>query len=295
MWQPDVVGTQLQRRRLGRTGHDSSVVILGGAMFSTATAEQVEVAFEQALAAGVNHIDIAPSYGRAEEVAGAHVAKHRRRLFVAEKSARTKPSSVRRELETSLSRLGCDAFDLYQAHAVTSLDDLEARTDAIETIIAARDEGLTKFVGITGHDLGTAAAQLEALRRFDLDTVMLPIYPRILADPVYASDLAALLEEAAARDVGVMAIKVGVHRPWGPGSRTATTWYEPWTDVDHLREGIGVALSTSGVHACCSPGDVTLLPSVLAAAADLSHLDADQCNALVAAASSWDPLFPIQI
>lgn len=282
----------LEQRRLGRTEHQSSVVILGGAMFSTATTDQVELAFSQALEAGVNHIDIAPSYGHAEEVAGPFVARNRDRLFVADKSGRTKPSSVRRELETSLSRLGCDRFDLYQAHAVTSLALLDERGEAIESMIAARDEGLTRFVGITGHDLGTPAAQLEALRRYDLDTVMLPIYPRVLADPIYAADLAALLDEAGRRDVGVMAIKVGAHRPWGEQLRTATTWYDPWRDVEHLRGGIGTALSTAGVHACCTPGDVALLPAVLAAALTLAPLEPAHLGAIVAAAAEWDPIFP---
>jgi hypothetical protein len=286
------VTTQLECRRLGRTEHRSSIVILGGAMFSAAHPDQVELAFEQAVSAGVNHIDIAPSYGRAEELAGGLVGRHRQRLFVAEKSGRTKPASVRRELETSLTRLGCDQFDLYQAHAVTNLDDLDARADAIESIIAARDEGLTRFVGITGHDLGTAAAQLEALRRYDLDTVMLPIYPRLLADPRYAADLSALLDEAVRRDVGVMAIKVGVHRPWVDDHRDATTWYEPWRDTNRLREGIGAALSLPGVHACCSPGDVTLLPAVLAAALSLPQFGPAEVEAIVTASSSEIPLFP---
>ena len=139
----------------------------------------------------------------------------RDRLFIGEKTGRTNPDGVRAQLETSLTRLGCDSFDLYQAHGVTDLAELDRRAGAFEAILAARDEGLTRFVGITGHDLGTAAAQLEAVRRYDLDTVMLPVYPGALAVEQYRRDLDALLAECARRDVGVMAIKAVARRPWG--------------------------------------------------------------------------------
>ena len=149
---------------------------------------------------------------------------------MAGKSDRSNPDGVRAHLERTLDRLGCDHLDLYQLHGVTDLGVLEGRAGAAEVILAARDEGLTRFVGITGHDLGTPRAQLEALRRYDLDTVMFPVYPRVWADPVYRADAEALLEECAARDVGVMAIKAVARRPWGDGEVTATTWYEPHTD-----------------------------------------------------------------
>ena len=149
---------------------------------------------------------------------------------------------------------------------MTSLDVLEQRSAAAEVVLAARDEGLTRFVGITGHDLGTPRAQLEALRRYDLDTVMFPIYPRVWADPVYRTDAEALLAECAARDVGVMVIKAAARRPWGDQDPTRSTWYEPQTDPDAIARGIAFALSTDGVHAFCTPGDLGLLPTVLDAA-----------------------------
>jgi len=280
-------------RRLGRTDHHSSVAILGGAMFWNATEEATAQAFELALAAGVNHVDIAPSYGHAEVVAGPLVAANRARLFVGEKTGRRNPDGVRAELETSLTRLGCDAFDLYQVHGVIGLDDLETRAAAFETILRARDEGLTRFVGITGHDLGTAAAQLEAVRRYDLDSVMLPIYPRALADAQYAADVAALFDECAQRDVAVMAIKAGAWRPWGDRDKTALPWYEPFTDAERLQRAVRFTLSTPGVHAFCSPGDPEILPRVLDAAAAFEPLSASERTALLAEAADWPIIFPI--
>ncbi len=286
---------QLPTRRLGRTEHHSSVAVLGGAAFWDTTPADTEEAVELALAAGVNHVDIAPSYGHAEIVAGPLIAAHRARLFVAEKTGRHHPDGVREQMERSLERLGCDAFDLYQVHAVTSLDDLDSRAAAFERILAARDEGLTRFVGVTGHDHGTAAAQLEAVRRYDLDTVMLPVHAGTMADSAYARDVAALLEECRRRDVGVMAIKAGARRPWDGRDKTMGTWYEPWTEHDRLLAGIAFALSTPGVHAFCTPGEVRLLPSVLEIAASEPALDDDARRDLLAEAASWGPIFPIDV
>lgn len=283
----------LLTRRLGRTEHQSSHAILGGAMFWNADAESTALAFQLALDAGVNHVDIAPAYGHAEIVAGPHIAAHRHRLFIGEKTGRKSPDGVRADLERSLDRLGCTAFDLYQVHGVVSLDDLETRVSAFETILRARDEGLTRFVGITGHDLGTAAAQLEAVKRYDLDSVMVPVYPRALADPQYATDLAALFDECARRDVAVMAIKAGAWQPWGDRVKTATPWYEPFADADLLQRAVNFTLSTPGVHAFCTPGDLTILPAVLDAAAHYQPMSPADRDALLTEAASWPIIFPL--
>jgi predicted aldo/keto reductase-like oxidoreductase len=285
--------TQMATRRLGRTGHESSLAILGGAAFWGSTPEITERCFHLALDAGVNHIDIAPSYGHAELVVGPLVPAVRSRLFIGEKSNRTNPDGLRAQLETSLQRLGCDSFDLYQAHGVTDLEELDRRGPAIEAILRARDEGLTRFVGITGHDFGTAAAQLEAVRRYDLDSVMLPVYAGALAHPQYAADVAALLDEAARRDLAVMAIKAGAHRPWGEHEKTSTTWYEPFTDPALVARGVRFTLGTPGVHAFCTTGDVDVLPHQLAAAADYEPLSPAERDALLHDAADWPTIFPL--
>ncbi len=283
----------MEQRRLGRTEHRSSVAVLGGAAFWGCTPEEAEAGFHLALSRGVNHLDIAPSYGHAEVVVGPHVPAVRDRLFVAGKSDRSNPYGVRAHLERTLERLGCDHLDLYQLHGVTSLEVLEQRSAAAEVILAARDEGLTRFVGITGHDLGTPRAQLEALRRYDLDTVMFPVYPRVWADPVYRADAEELLAECARRDAGVMAIKAVARRPWGEGEPTATTWYEPHTDAGAIARGIAFALSTAGVHAFGTPGDLGLLPTVLDAAEANGALDEPSREATMAAAMEHEIIFPL--
>ncbi len=280
-------------RRLGRTGHQSSIAILGGAAFWGSSATETETAFRLAIESGVNHIDIAPAYGNAELAAGALVAEHRGLLFVAEKSGRTSPDGLRAQLEISLARLSCDHFDLYQAHGVTDLTELDRRSDAIEAILRARDEGLTRFVGITGHDHGTPAAQLAALRRFDLDTVMFPVYPGVMSNTAYAYDVAALLDECTRRDTGVMVIKAVAHRPWGDRPKAFGTWYEPFSDAASIKRGVRFALSTDGVHAICTPGDVALLPDVLAAATTFEPMTQAERAATMTEAADWPTVFPL--
>jgi len=285
--------TAMPTRRLGRTGHLSSVAILGTAAYGRAEAHEVEASFRFALEAGINHLDIAPGYGRAELLLGPLLPKVRDRLFIGEKSNRVDADGVRHHLERTLQRLGTDHVDLYQAHGVTSIADLDQRDGAFRAILQARDEGLTRFVGVTGHDFGTAAAQLEAVRRYDIDTVMLPVYPGALANPRYLEDLAALLDEAARRDLGVQAIKVGAHQPWGDRPKTHDTWYEPFTDPDRLRQAVRFTLSTPGVHVFSTSGDMRLLRALCEAASDYAPLPPADRDAMITEAASWAPIFPL--
>ena len=283
----------MQTRRLGRTGHWSSVAILGGAAFGTSNPEETEEAFQLALDAGINHLDIAPQYGDAQRLVGPLIPAVRDRLFVACKTLRKSADGVRAQLEESLELLGCDYFDLYQLHAVTSLEVLDERAPAVEAILRARDEGLVRFVGITGHDVTTPVAQAEALRRYDLDTVMFPVNPRMWADVQYRTDAEALLELARERDCGVMAIKAAAARPWGDRDRTRTTWYEPYTSHDNVQRGVNFTLSVEGVQAFCTPGDVPLLPTVLHAANDFAPMTPQERAAASAEVAAEPLIFPI--
>jgi aryl-alcohol dehydrogenase-like predicted oxidoreductase len=283
----------MQRRRLGRTDHESSVAVLGGAAFALVTTDEAEPAFTAALARGVNHLDIAPRYGGAEHAVGPLVPAVRDRLFIGEKTTRRAPDGVRAQLDESLQRLRTDHVDLYQLHGVTSVDVLDERRDAADVIARARDEGLTRFIGITGHGLDAPATFLEALRRHDLDTVMFPVYPRLWADVDYRRAAEELLALCAERDLGVMAIKAVARRPWPEGdeARFATTWYEPRREPGAVAQGVHFALSTPSVHAFCTPGDLDLLPLALDAA-DAYTTMGD--GARVAAMEEMEGLAPLQ-
>jgi len=274
----------MQTRRLGRTGHDSSLAILGGVVFHFVDEDEAGEILRDALDRGVNHLDIAPGYGSAEATVGPHIPAVRDRLFISEKSGKPTRDDVRRHLDRTLTRLGIADVDVYQLHGVTDLEDLDRRDGAAQALHEARAEGLCRWIGITGHNVTTPVAQLEALRRYDLDTVMFPIYPRLWADEGYHRDAQALLDEAKARDVGVMVIKAGAARPWVDGrERTATTWYEPQPDAESVETGVRFVLSTPGVTGFCTPGDRTLLPWALDAAerfVPMSHDERDQAMSL---------------
>lgn len=269
------------------------MAILGGAAFSRSNPEETERAFQLALDAGVNHLDIAPQYGDAQRLVGRVLPPVRDRLFVACKTLRKNADGVRAQLEESLALLGCESFDLYQLHAVTSLEVLDERAPAVEAILRARDEGLVRYVGITGHDVTTPLAQAEALRRYDLDTVMFPVNPRMWADADYRGHAEALLELASERDCGVMAIKAAAARPWGNRDRTRTTWYEPYASQGDVRRGVNFTLSVEGVHAFCTPGDVPLLPTVLDAAEHFTPMTPQQRADASAEVASEPLIFPI--
>jgi aryl-alcohol dehydrogenase-like predicted oxidoreductase len=283
----------MQTRTLGRTGHDSSVAILGGAAFWDSSPESAAEPFEAAIAAGVNHIDVAPQYGRAEEALGPHIGRVRDRLFVACKTLRKDPAGVRAQLEESLVKLNCEYFDLYQLHAVTDLEELETRVRAVAVLLAARDEGLCRYVGITGHNLTAPGAHLEAIRRFDLDTVMFPVNPRLWADPAYRRSAEALLEAAGERNLGIMAIKAAAARPWDGREHTSSTWYEPYTTEDEITRNVRFVLSVPGVQALCTPGDTQLLPTVLRAADSAEPLDDDQSRRAMIATAAEPHIFPM--
>ena len=283
----------VERRRLGRTDHHSSVAILGGAAFWDGDPETTAASFAAALAAGVNHIDVAPQYGQAQNVMGPLIAPVRDQLFVACKTLRHDPDGVRAQMEDSLTLLQCETFDIYQLHAVTDMAELDARDRAVRAILAARDEGLTRWVGITGHEHTAPAAHLEALKRYDLDTVMFPVNPRLWSDPEYRRDAEALLEYAAEHDVGVMAIKAAAARPWAGRERTASTWYEPYTSADEVDRGVRFALSTPGVHAFCTPGDTGVLATALLAAAGDTSMDEGERRAAMDAVAQEPSIFPM--
>jgi len=286
----------MQTRRLGRTEHHSSIAILGGVVFNFVDDEAAAgELLTRALDAGINHLDIAPRYGSAEEKVGPHIAAVRDRLFISEKTTQSSYDGVRRHLDRTLTRFGVDSVDVYQLHGVTDVAELDRRADAVRALQDAHSEGLCKWLGITGHNTTTPVAQREALRRYDFDTVMFPIYPRLWADADYRRDAEALLDEAAQRDVGVMVIKSAAARPWtSADGRSETTWYEPQHDVDGVTRGVRFALSTPGVTGICTPGDKHVFELALQAALDFEPMTDDERSDAMAA-SNDDLIFPIPV
>jgi aryl-alcohol dehydrogenase-like predicted oxidoreductase len=292
----------VEQRRLGRTDHHSSVAILGGAACWAATEDEAGAWFRLARDRGVNHLDIAPQYGAAEAVVGPHLAASRSEMFIAGKTLRANPDGVLEQFDHTRRLLHCDVLDLYQAHGVTSLEELDRRSPALEQIIRLREQGRTRFAGITGHDMTVPVAFLEALRRFDLDTVMFPIYPALWGRASYREPAEELLALCRDRDLGVMAIKAVARRPWSAANggaeepteaRWATSWYEPAATDDDIDRGVRFALSTAGVHGFCTPGDIGLLPRVLDAVDRVVPLSAAERQGAVDSMTSDELIFPM--
>jgi aryl-alcohol dehydrogenase-like predicted oxidoreductase len=282
----------MEKRRLGRTDHMSTVVTFGSAGIGRVGQDVADQAVDVALKHGVNHFDVAPSYGEAELRLGPWMPRIRDQIFLGCKTqARTKAGAWD-ELRRSLDRLRVDRFDLYQLHAVGTVEELDKCTGpggAMEAIVEARDQGLTRWIGITGHGHDAPATHAEALRRFDFDTVMLPLNFILYADPRYRADFDRLIAMTQAKDVGVHILKSVAKGPWGDQQRTHTTWYEPFADQSHIDEAVSFVLSQP-VTTICSAGDVNVLPMVLDAAERYRPmLDSSQRELLATASQFASP------
>jgi len=286
----------MDTRRFGRTGHMSTVAIFGAFALSSFEADEQDLAddvMEIVIEAGVNHIDVAPSYGHAEDRLGPWLAQERDRYFLGCKTMERTKAGAAAELRESLERLRVDHFDLYQLHAITNMDELDAATGsggALEAIREAQEAGLTRHIGITGHGVEAPTVFLEALERFDFDSVLFPINFILYANPEYRASANALLDVCREREVGTMIIKAVAKGPYGEKEPTHNTWYEPFTDPELIQGGVNFALSQD-VTGICTPGDAHLLPEVLRACENYLALGPSQQEALIATGANYEPLF----
>jgi aryl-alcohol dehydrogenase-like predicted oxidoreductase len=242
---------------------------------------------------GVNHIDIAPSYGEAELRTGPWMPKIRDRVFLACKTTRRTKDDAARELRESLKRLQTDRFDLYQLHSIGDTEQLDLALDsggAIEALTEARDEGLTKYLGITGHGLQAPATHAEALRRFDFDTVLTPMNPILLGNKHYRQDWEDLLGLVREKDVGLMVIKAVAQEPWGKRDRTYTTWYKPFETQKAIDRSVRYVLFQE-ITGLASTGDVTLLPRVIDAAERFTPMSEAEQAETIEATRKRKPIF----
>lgn len=259
----------MERRRLGRIGHMSSVIIYGGAMLAETPQDVADRSIQLALDAGINHFDTAADYGDSELRLGPWMGRIRDRIFLASKTGDRTADGAYRSIGRSLERLQVDRLDLIQLHGVCDPDDLDramGHGGAIEGAVRARDEGLVGAIGITGHGMQAPAVHLEALRRFPFETVITPYNYALSRYPDYLRDFEALVHEVTAQDAGLMLIKAAARNLWKTGEpHRRTTWYEPLEEQAQLGAAVAFALARDGATGLCSPGDVDLLSSVIEA------------------------------
>lgn len=283
----------METRRFGRTGHMSTVAIFGGAAFWEISQADADKVMEQVIEAGINHFDIAPSYGQAEERVGPWMPRERKRFFLGCKTIERTRQSAWDEMQRSFKRLQTETFDLYQCHAITTMEELDAVTmkgGALEAFVEARQRGLINYIGITGHGANAPQIYLEALRRFDFDSILFPLNFVQMANPEYRKYTEELIAECKTKDVGTMVIKTITKAPWGERKHTATTWYEPFDKLDEIQRAVNFALSYE-VTGLCTPGDTRILPMVLNACENFTKLNDHEKEEMIQSAHQYEPLF----
>ena len=277
----------------GRTGHESTRTLFGAASLGKVTQAEADKTLDLLLEYGVNHIDTAASYGESELRIGPWMEKYRDQFFLATKTGKRTYVEAKEEFERSLERLRVDSVDLIQLHYLVGEEEWEVAMGSggvLEYLIEAKDQGLVKYIGVTGHDVAIVHMHRKSLERYDFDSVLLPYNYLMMQNPEYAAGFNEILRMAKERNVAVQTIK-SISRRRYTGDRTHSTWYEPLTDQDAIDNLVHWVLGQEGIF-LNTVGDITVLPKVLDAASRFEGQrpsDAEM-DALVAQ-NAMEPLF----
>ena len=284
----------IPKQEFGRTGHQSTRVIFGGWALSKATQAEADSALALLQEYGVNHIDTAPMYGNAEKVIGPWLTKHRNDFFVATKTRKRSRQGALDNLKRSLERLRVDYIDLWQMHGLTNLAGWErvmGPGGALEAFIEARDKGLVRFLGVTGHGDKVPAMHKRSLERFDFDAVLLPYNYLLMQNPRYAADFNELVEVCRKRNVAVQTIKSIARRPWGNRLKTYNTYfYEPLEAQDAIDKSVHWSLGFPDSF-LITAGDMQILPKMLDAASRFEGCPSDREMSAIVDKFGMQPIF----
>ena len=283
----------IERAPFGATGHESSRAIFGAASLGSVSKRDADRALELLLEHGVNHIDVAASYGDAELRIASWLRRHEGEFFVATKTGERSYAAAREEIRRSLDRLGVELIDSIQLHNLVDVIDWETALGAdgaLEAAIEAREEGLVRFIGVTGHGLSIPEMHRRSLERFPFDSVLLPYNFVQMQDPRYAETFEALAAVCQERNVALQTIKSLASRRWDGREKTAATWYEP------LREQADIDLAAHWVLGrpeafLLTSGDVELLPMLLDAAERFESRPSEEQMREMAERQDLAPLF----
>ena len=279
----------MEKRRLGKTGHMSSILTLGGAAFWEVAEAEADAAMRLALEHGINHIDVAPRYGDAELRIGRWMPAYRKDFFLGCKTMARDKAGAWESIRRSLSRLQVSDFDLFQLHGVDEMETLEiilGPDGALEAVLVARQQGLLKYIGITGHRPGV---YVEAIKRFDFDTVLFPLSRVHAAHFNDDNDFRPLLDLAKRNDIGTIAIKSLSKRLWPSKERPYSTWYEPFDNQADIDRSLAYTLS-QGVTTCPMASDVRLWPMLIEAAERFTPLTRTEQTAAVDEVAQYEPI-----
>ncbi len=259
----------IPKQPFGKTGHDSSRIIFGAAALFAVDQDGADRIREELLEAGINHIDVAASYGDAELRVGPWMGEHRGDFFLATKTGRRSYEGARAQIRASLERLQVDQIDLIQLHNLTDEEGWERafqEDGALRACVEARDEGLVRFIGVTGHGTQVASMHLRSLERFPFDSVLLPYSFSMMEQPDYAASFEQLSALCAERQVAVQTIKAVARRRWGKDEEpSTTTWYHAFEDPEDIERAIHWALARPGIFVNTASDPTLMRRSVEAA------------------------------
>ena len=281
------------RAPFGATGHESTRVVFGAAALGRVSQEDADQALDLLLEHGINHIDVAASYGDAELRLAPFLRRNPGTFFLATKTGERTYRGARDEIRRSLDRLGVDRVDSIQLHNLVDVIEWETALGAggaLEAAIEARDEGLVRFIGVTGHGLSVPEMHRRSLERFPFDSVLAPYNYVQMQDPHYAETFEALAAVCAERRVALQTIKSLARRLWNGRTPTAATWYEPLREQRDIDLAVHWVLGRPDAF-LLTTGDVEILPRLLDAAERFERRPSDAEMADLAARTEASPLF----
>ena len=283
----------IPRKLFGASGHPSTRTLFGAAAFSDVTQDEADRTMQLLLDYGVNHIDTAASYGDSELRLGPWLERYRDSFFLATKTGERTYDGAKAQFEESLRRLRVDEVDLIQLHYLVGEEEWQVAMGpggALEYLQEAREQGLVKYIGVTGHDVAIARMHQRSLERFAFDSVLLPYNYVMMQNPVYRSGFNEVLEMCRERNVAVQTIKGITRRPYITDARSHATWYEPLTDQASIDKAVHWVLGNEEVF-LNTAGDIGILPLVLDAASRYEARPSDAEMESLSAEREMAPLF----
>lgn len=283
----------IERRPFGRTRHQSTVTLFGGAALARATQDEADRVLEVLLSHGVNHIDTAARYGDSELRIGPWMARHRKDFFLATKTGMRSAREAREDLHRSLERLRVDSVDLIQLHSLGHPDDWDQAMGpdgALEALVEAKQQGLVRAIGVTGHGWTIAAMHRRSLARFDFDSILLPYNFFMAQNERYREAFHEVTAICRERNVAVQTIKAIARGPWAATDRSHTTWYQPLERQEDIDRAVHWVLGRPGIF-LNTAGDLTLLPRILDAASRFTRRPSDEEMASMHDATRMSSLF----
>lgn len=274
----------MEKRRLGKTNHHSTVVTFGAYSIGKLTQDRADNVIQKCLDYGVNHIDIAPGYADSMERVAPWMPELRDHMFLGSKTPMRTRDEAWQNIEDIMTRMNVDSFDLFQLHAVIDIETLDQVTSsngALKALVEMKEQGLTKWLGITGHGPTVPKTHIEALNRFDFDTVMFPVNASMYKNKEYRLDAEKLISICNQKDVGIQTIKMIARGGWGSKLKDLGTWYDPHRSQEEIDTALWWQLSQP-IHTAPSCGEYKLLEKILDSAERFKQLDLDEQECIVA-------------